>query len=309
MTNDMTLLEKLNCKIRKRPRKAEIYKNYILDMLTRTNRIFEYKGLPDTIPAEYLEIYIQVNGVAGVTEYRDNLYAYGGGLGGAPNEYYQPTVFTIANPAQNFSKNLHIGTECEIIRNDILMRGLMPIHSLYAAQLTDALLTMQVALVNHRAAFVISAADDRTAESARLFMKKLDDGELSIITEPALIESLKITPTASGTSVRITETLEMYQYILSRWYNDIGLQSGYNMKRAQLSADEVDINTDQLHPLIDEMLNERKLGVERINKHYGTNISVDFAGVWRDRHNDDGSADATETEETEETEDKGGRRK
>jgi hypothetical protein len=48
----------------------------------------------------------------------------------------------------------------------------------------------------------------------------------------------------------------------------------YNPKKAQVTEDEVEANTQILLISTDDMLNERKLGCDRVNNMFGTNISV-----------------------------------
>ena len=55
------------------------------------------------------------------------------------------------------------------------------------------------------------------------------------------------------------------------------------MKREALSTEEINLTDDTLMPLIDEMLNMRQLSAEIINKIFGTQISVDFSSVWKER--------------------------
>ena len=52
------------------------------------------------------------------------------------------------------------------------------------------------------------------------------------------------------------------------------------------------MNEDALLPLVDDMLKCRKDGLEKINKMYGTNITVDLSSSWkevRDSIVDDGN--------------------
>ena len=48
----------------------------------------------------------------------------------------------------------------------------------------------------------------------------------------------------------------------------------YNPKKAQVTDDEVESNTQLLMISTDDMLKEREEGLERVNNMYGTNISV-----------------------------------
>ena len=53
---------------------------------------FEYKGLPDSLPAEYIEGILLTNGICGVGEYNGKLYATAGGYYGNINGYI-PTKY------------------------------------------------------------------------------------------------------------------------------------------------------------------------------------------------------------------------
>ena len=131
-------------------------------MLNRTQSMFEWSRLPDTIPVRILELYLQINGHCAWYEHEGNLYVFTGGLGGEPDVYYMPTVYTIANPALNLSKNLVIGEDCVVMSDDSLYMGLMPLFSRYATLQTENELSMRLAIINTRLTDLISAKDDRT---------------------------------------------------------------------------------------------------------------------------------------------------
>ena len=114
-------------------------------MLIRTQAMFEYTGLPETIPQKFLEQYVQSSGFVGIVKVKGELYAMRGGLGGVPDVYYQPTVLTVANPALEYSASLTIGKDCEIIRNDFLYEGLMPLCSRYATLLAENFISIRMA--------------------------------------------------------------------------------------------------------------------------------------------------------------------
>ena len=52
------------------------------------------------------------------------------------------------------------------------------------------------------------------------------------------------------------------------------------MKRESINSNESQLNEDQLHPLIDDMLTERREAIEKVNSMFGTNIRVDFNSAW-----------------------------
>jgi hypothetical protein len=110
-------------------------------------------------------------------------------------------------------------------------------------------------------------------------LKRLRDGELGVLAETAFIEGLNIREFAS-VSGTLTNLIEYHQYIKASLFNELGLNSNYNMKRESINSNESQLNDDMLHPLIDDMLKEREEGIARVNELFGTNITVKFAGAW-----------------------------
>ena len=263
--------------------------SHIQYMLNRTQRMFEYTGLPDTIPQRMIELYLQINGHLAFAKYNGDLYVYTGGLGGEPDVYYQPTIYTIANPAQNWSKNLSIGSDCIVIRNDSLYLGLLPLFRRYAHALSENELSLHIADVNSRMISLISATDDRTIESARRYLDDIEKGKLGVIADNAFLEGLKAQPVNASTSKNgILDLMEYEQFLKASWYNEIGLDSNYNMKRERLNTAEVEMNNDSLAPLIDDMLESRRIGLEAVNALFGTSITVELSSAWeRNRKEED----------------------
>lgn len=260
--------------------KQKLGEQHVLYMFNRTQAMFDYQRLPETIPARNLELMLQMNGNIFFTNAPGDYYVFTGGLGGEPDVYYEPTIYTVANPALNFSKNLVIDEDGVLIRSDSLGVGLMPLFQKYAALLSENELTMRIADINNRIMFLLTAADDRTKASAEKFMEDVRDGKLSVISDNAFIESLKLLPAATQNSVRLTDLIEFEQYLRAGWFNDLGINSNYNMKRESISPDEAQLNDDALLPLIDDMLEQRRIGIEKVNNMYGLDIEVNLSSSW-----------------------------
>lgn len=264
---------------------------YVMYMLNRTQSMFKYTGLPDTLPQRDLELILQTQGfavipvpskVAGV---KGDIYAFGEGasLGGERNVYYMPTICNISSPALNWSDSLKIGEECVVIPNDSLYMGLLPLFSRYATMLTENDLSMWIADINLRIIDLISAPDDNTLKSAKGFLDDIKSGKLGVISNSAFLEGLKATPYNSGDSHIMTQLIELQQYLKAGWYNDIGLNANYNMKRESITSNEAQLNDDALLPLIDNMLEMRQKGFDLVNKLCGTNIKVELNSSWQVR--------------------------
>lgn len=253
--------------------------NYILQMLNKTTRIFKYNNLPETIPQKDLEILLQVNGSATITEVEGKLYAFRGGLGGIPNAYYLPTLSVVSNPYLKFNKNLDIGKECEVILNDNFYQGLMPLLSKYGTMLVEAEISLKQAIINARVPALIQADNDATYSSAVEFFKKVVEGkEYGIISSKEFFDGIRSHDFYKQAYIK--DLIESIQYIKGSAFNEIGLNAAFNMKREAINEAEATLNEDILYPTIDTMLECRRLGCERVNKMYSTNITVELDSVW-----------------------------
>ena len=256
----------------------------MLYMLNRTQSMFKYENLPDTIPAKILEMFLQINGH--VVFYRNTekngLFVYRAGLGGEPDVYYRPTEAVIDNPAQRLNKVLKIDEECVVVYNDTFALGLIPLFSKYASLLAENEVSIHVAMINTRIVDILAAPDDRTMESALEFIHHIEDGDLSVMTDNAFLDGIRALPCNAAGSNVLKNLIEIEQYLKAQWFNDIGLNANFNMKREALNSSESALNDDALLPLVENMLKMRQEGIEKVNKMFDTNIKVKLASSWED---------------------------
>lgn len=254
----------------------------IFYMIDRLMSMFKYDGLPKTIPKKYLDYFLFVNGHAFCTDVKDDLYVFVGGLGGEPDVYYRPTIYTVANPALNLSKQYKINDEGILLRNDTMMFGLLPLLSKYCSLLAENILTMRVADINLRLLQLLTAPDDKTKAAVDIFLSDLESGKLGSIAENRFLDGVKMQEPATKNGAFMIQFIEYHQYLKGSMYNELGLNANYNMKREALGAGESGLNADILFPLVDDMLANRQECLDELNKKYGTNIKVDFNSTWVD---------------------------
>ena len=249
-------------------------------MLAKTVSMFEYEGLPETIPYDELEKIIQRNGYAFITKVNGELYAFAGSMGGELDVYGNPQDITINNVFLNFNKTLNIAKDGVLIRNDDMRIGLMPLYDKANTFLVENDINMMVWGYNSRAQKLISAPDDKTKESAEQYLKKLLDGDLSVIGENALFDGVKIQNSANTGGVTAQQMVEFQQYIKATMYNEVGISANFNMKRERLVSSEVEQTEDSLFPFVYNMMKCRIKGVEALNSKYSLNVKVDFGSIW-----------------------------
>ncbi len=251
-------------------------------MLAKTSTMFEWEGLPESLPRRELERMLQSVGYAFITMVEGSLYAFTGGLGGEPDVYGNPTKITVSNPALKLTQTFNL-TDGVLLVNDDFKMGLMPMLNRYNTMMVENDLNMLMYGINSRMQTFISAGDDKSKASAESFLKKLLDGELGVIAESALFENIKVHTANGSSNARITSLVEFQQYMKGSLYNEIGLNANFNMKRERLTSGEVGLD-DGLFPFVDNMMHCRIIGAAELNEKYSLEIAVDYGGVWHKKN-------------------------
>jgi hypothetical protein len=156
-------------------------------------------------------------------------------------------------------------------------------YARYASGITENELSMKIAIINSRIVDLISAPDDRTRASAEKFLADIEGGKPGVIAENAFLDGVRAQPYGTtANSSALTNLIEMEQYLKASWFNELGLNANYNMKRESLNTSESQMNNDALLPLVDDMLNCRKRAIEKVNEMFGTDITVSLSSSWED---------------------------
>lgn len=282
--------------VKSKPKSSKYYFEYLL---CRTQKMFQYKNLPDSIDCDILERYLQLNGICCVTKYKDKLYAFNGSLGGEQDVYYRPSLFVVSNPhlEKTFCKNVTISSQLEdytnhptnsqpgvLMRNDTEWVGLTPLIARYAVLMAENCLTVRSADVMLRIIALITAKSDKTLKSAQDYLRRLENGEFGVIGDSSFSEGIQMQSPPSNNGSYLTQFIELQQYLKGSFFGELGLRANYNMKREAIGQGESTLDEDAILPLCDNMLQCRRQDIEKINNLYGTDISVDFSSAWLRNH-------------------------
>lgn len=261
---------------------VSLYRFHYRNSFRKTMSMFKYNNLPDTVDKRVIELTNQSAGYSVWYTYMDNLYCGYGRLGGIPNFNYIPTKAIVTNPYLKLSKDFTVGEDCVVMRNDTMYMGLSEVNSYYSYQLKDNDLSRRLLLVNLRAMVALLAEDDDDYQNCLDFLKALEDGKQSAIHSKSWSKKVESLPLfTQGSSQTLIQIIEDKQYIKGSWLNDLGVQSNYNMKRETITSNENILNVDGLLPLVDDMLECRQEDVEKINKMFGTKITVELNSSWK----------------------------
>lgn len=272
-------------------------------LLNKTAVMFEYSGLPPTIPPIALERLLQwcgscaiwrvpksynpvgfgpsfnYSGLTGQTD--SDLYAFKYTLAEAPDPYDEPYKLVITSPGfrPSISETLEINKDVAIIRNDTNYRGLYQLHKKYAELLAEAEISLRSTMLVLRDELLFIAKTEKQRKAVERYISSRDVGEPSFISSSDMGTPLEaIQQNTHSNAVELA--VNALQAIKAAWYNEIGINPSFSMKREYTSAQEIDTNNDLLMPIIDDMFNSRKVGLENVNSLFGTNISVSKSSAW-----------------------------
>ena len=259
--------------------KHGLLKQFKDDQLNKSLTMFEWSNLPDSLPAVELEKMLQINGYAVIAKYQGKVYAFQGGFSGQ-DVYNQPTQVIVNNPALKNNSTYTIDEDCVVIKNDDMKQGLIKTYEYYGQRLIENQITMLMTDYNLRMPFTISSSDDQTTQSAKDYLNKIIDGSLGVIGEQKLFKALSVTPTNGKQATTFADLYGFQQFIIAQLNNVIGLATNNNMKRERLTTNEIEVNKNASYPLVDNMLKNRKMSVDKINKMFELDVDVEYSSIW-----------------------------
>lgn len=251
--------------------------------LAKTLSMFDYTGLPETIPEKELERILQENGCAFVYQWGDDIIAFSGSLSGDIDYYNNPTEITITNNKTRKNKTVPLN-EGVLILNDDYKLGILPLINKYNTLINENEISIVMANFNNRVQKILSASDDNTKASANQFINKIINGELAIIGESPFLQDLKVQGSSVSNAQSFSDMIELNQYFKASLLNELGIQANTNNKKERLINAEVEQNKELLYPLVNNMYNNRVEAVQAINDKFGLNVSVEYGSVWKDRN-------------------------
>lgn len=254
------------------------YKNFLTEKLIK---IFKYENLPPTIPQEALEDYIIHFGFAGIT-YNEKF-----GLVAVPCTKYGVGIYPRCEPLAQYctplmeGRNLVIGRDIVIIKNNTYQLSCIPLIERYARQLADADSSITIALENARIHQIPSFDDEESAESYKAFMIANRLGQVDTVADSSFIQRGNFveyqTNNQSSLSLALVETRNE---ILRSFLLEIGITVASG-KKERMVVDEVNANSQLLMFNLHDMLDNRKQAMDFVNQIYGTNISVELSEEYK----------------------------
>lgn len=260
------------------------YDFYFKWLLNKTASCFYVSGLPETINESYLKTNLLLDGNICITDFNDKLYACIGSQGGPPDEYYKGTIYTVANPVLG-SKMVKIGTDGVVIYNNELdqftgecfISGLYELINQTATLLADNIISINCNQINCRVQAFITADSEAQAVGGEIVLKKMYAGNPYQVLRSDLIDKINVNPlNNSANAQNISELVELNNYIISNYFQSIGIRANDIRKKSHVLQDEIDVQNDYLQVSILEILSSWQAGFDKVNELYGTDIHVEL---------------------------------
>lgn len=287
-------------------RKQKLIRDNLDWLLNKTAVMFEYSNLPPSIPSIALERLLQwcgscviwrvpstyspvgygpsfnASSLVNQTEQTSDLYAFKYTLADSPDPYDEPFKVVITSPGfrPTISETLEINKDVCIIRNDTNYRGLYQLHLKYAELLAEAEISLRSTLLVLRDELLFIAKTEKQKKAVEAYISSREFGKPSFIASSDMGTPLE-TLMQNSRSNSVELAVNGLQAIKAAWYNEIGLNPSFSMKREYTSAQEIDTQTDLLMPIIDDMFLSRQIGIENVNSMFGTNITVKKSSAWK----------------------------
>ena len=241
------------------------------ELFSRVMRLFVEKT--DPIPSKEIEIRLMMSGHCGIAEYKGELTAFWGTFNGISKYRDELPFYNVHSPV--YAKNLVIGKDVVVIDNNTLRNPLYDLIHHYAILLAHNEVTYIHTLVNARSANGVPiATTKKQKDSIKSFIGKLFNGQYDVVTDIGNM-GIEYAGAHMATAQNVESLWNARERILASFLSDIGVKTGID-KRSNSVSDEINADTPSLLINLNDMLNARKEGFDRVNRHFGTNWTVEL---------------------------------
>ena len=277
----------------KTPRKlyfTRLYRFYFDFILRLLYRVIVFENIPETVSETFMKLILYTQGKIcffkgdKIGESGSALLALNCSRADTPDVYYIPRKVLITNPRLKKSYNIEPGKDCEIVYLSEADKynlaevngGLYALIERTAVMLADNDISINISQKNTRLTNLVSGDTQNTVDSIKAVICAMYEGDPTIVVKSSLIDKLQGIPIINNTSTNqnLVQLIEVQQYILSHFYEQIGITTHDQMKRERLITAEINDNLDLAFLNIDDILESVQEGLQRVNSMFGTNIEA-----------------------------------
>lgn len=252
------------------------------------SRVILLKGTEDheRIDYDFTMINLILSGKFSIFKHKDEIYFLDGYTGGKHNASYRPTEIICCNPIiGNIRRTLDVdGVMVYLtpfdnipLQNPIRQGGLYTLIAMTAATLADNISSINNAQINGRLQAIYTSEDSGEAQAAEQVLKDLYSGKPYRVIKSEMLKKFSMMPLSNTNVAQILmELVEVHQYLLAQFWNSIGIDANFNMKRERLNTAEVEANSTSIKVPVQTMLNMVNTGLKKANELFGTSFSAEL---------------------------------
>lgn len=253
----------------------QTYNDYLERMKKICLSIFEWKNLPPSMNARFLEMCLFYNGQASLLY--TNEYGYINTLcadGGYINIYGLPTELNCYSYRFNERRSLYTedigaekGEECILVMNNYERIPTTATISLFAYRLAEAQRTADVNIKAQRTPVLITT-DEKQLFTLKRVYEQFDGNTPAIFADKNLISADALKAVKTEAPFLCTDIMEYKREIWNEFLTFMGIQN-LSEKRERLITGEVDSNNELLNLNLQALLIPRKEACRQFNEKYG----------------------------------------
>ena len=264
------------------------YDFYRVDLLNKIISIFQWEGLPDTLPEEEIEKRLLLNGFCGVYNHPIfGIITTDASISGI-SVYFTGSQMIFTNPVAG-SRTLKIGKDCVCGFNDINSKWTWKSHiceiiDRFARQLADIEASISIALINSRATATPVSDNDSIAQSFREYRRKLEEGALESIVTRSMVEGFQLLNNPVNDN-RLTELYNAYNEVIKNFYMTIGVPFSEDKRERLINAEVTrGLKADEFN--IYSMLKMREKFADEINNMFNLSCTVKINDILTQSYSD-----------------------
>ena len=266
-----------------------LYRYYFDFILRLLYRVILLDNVPKTVNETFLKMILYTQGKVCfldgqlIGEEGEQLLSLNCTRADTPDVYYIPRKVLVTNPRLKKQYNLEPGVDCCVVYLSEPDKyqlaefggGLYELIRRTAVMLADNDISLNIGQKNTRLTNIVSGDTQNTVDSIIAVINSMYEGDPTIAVKSSLIDKLQGIPIIENTSQQnLIQLIEVQQYIISHFYEQIGICTHDQMKKERLITAEINDNLELAFLNIDDILESLREGFARVNAMFGTNITV-----------------------------------
>lgn len=255
---------------------AKLFEKYLIQ---EAMSVFTWEGMPEGWNYDFFRYCLLMLGHVAV--FRSDQYGliFMNGQPMGRGLWYQPTNYVVTNPLLRDIQRPEIGTECEVIRLQPNWSGIGDLVTFYASMMALSAESAAINLQNSKLAYVFMAKDKAQAQSYKKLYDNIAAGDPAAVVDEKLFDA-DGNPRWMTFNQNLRETYITSDIMsdLHRWKNlfltEIGIPNANFEKSERLLTNEINANNTETRSKADLWLEEMNSCCRKVNKMFGTDLSV-----------------------------------